>query len=218
MLGTYTASFFRLDPTGSVPVEPIADVLPGVTPFRVTLDAITNEELARTWRVTQHAIQDLVDVTPHRQRNLEQLSITGVLSSAPMPSLLGIPPGPTLGARFDLLRLSFLIRMAKRGEPIMVVTPRQSLALAWVTSLRTPWSPGDGRSTPVAITCQEARIASPQIVAGVKDLDQLESGNTEASSGGEQAGQQVDAAVTEPPVSQAAPTFGTAGVAIPGAA
>lgn len=212
LLGSFTASFFKLDPTGTIPVEPLADVIPSVTPFRVTLDMIDRDELIRNYSVTRHALQDLVDVTPHRKRNLKLVSITGTLSAAPALSLAGVPPPPTFGARLDQLRLSFLERIADHPAPIMIVTPRLSLPLGWIVGFRTPWTPADGRSTPVIIQAIEVRVASPELTDAVKDLDSLETGNTTAANGGEQAGKPINSTTTEPDVPQAAPTFGTAGV------
>jgi hypothetical protein len=210
MLASYTCSIFRLDPTGSVPIEPLADVIPGVTPFRATLDAITTDELMKTYTITRHAIQALVDVTTHRKRDLQRLSVSGVISAAPPFSLVNAPAPPTFGFRLDLLRLSMLQRIADRHEPVMVITPRHSLALAWIVSLRSPWTPAAGRSTPIALQFLECRIASPSLTAAIKDLDQLEPGNTSATSGGEQAGTEVNADSTPGETSQLAPTVGAA--------
>lgn len=212
MLAIHTASFFRLDPTLSVPIEPIADIVPGTTPYRQTLDMIDRDEMNRTWRVTQRPIQNAVNVTPHRQRQLKVFSISGVITNAPMPLTPAQPPRPFV--RTDQLRLSFLERIAETEEPIMVCTPRGSLPLAWITVLRTPWQPSDGRSTPVQIVVQECRIARPFTTGATKDLDSLEAGNTTAESMGEQTGTTVEGTVTEAPVTQAAPTFGAAGATL----
>lgn len=217
LLGARTASFYRLDPTGTVPIEPIMDIVPGVTPFRITLDMIDSDEMVRRYRVTQHPLQDLVDITPHKKRELRRLQIQGTLTASPIlpaPELIGVNSReaqiatnaltPSLaGVRLDQIRAEFLVQIADSLPPIMVVTPRGSLPLAWIVEMRTPWTPKDGRSTPVFITCLECRLAGPAQTAAIKDTESLEPGSTTNSSGGEQAGEVVGE------TSGAAPTGGS---------
>jgi len=205
LLGASTASFYRLDPTGTVPIEPIMDIVPGVSPLRITFDMIDSDEMIRRYRVTQHPLQDLVDITPHKKRELRRLQIQGTLTASPIlpaPELVGVESrdaqiatnalAPSLaGVRLDRIRKDFLVQIADSLPPIMVVTPRESMALAWIVEMRTPWTPKDGRSTPVFITCLECRLAGPAQTAAIKDTESLEPGSTTSSSGGEQAGEQV---------------------------
>lgn len=208
MLATYTCSVFRLNKLGT-PIEPVADIVPGVTPFRATLDAITVEEFLRSYSVTRHAIQNLTDVTVHRKRELQVLNVSGIISAAPAPSVTGLPlHAPTGGFRLDLLRKSMFERIADRGEPVMVITPRHSLARAWLVAMRTPWQVTDGRSTRIQLSFIEARLAQPSLVAAIKDLDSLEPGNTTTTSAGEQAGTDVNTSATNNAVDQVAPSIG----------
>jgi len=206
IIGVNTASFYRLDPTCTVPIEPIIDIVPGVTPFRITLDMIDNESKVQSYRVTTNTLQDFSDVTPNCHKDLVQIAITGVLSACAPMSIVGLPPLPTFGARLDLLRIGNLERLADLRRPIMCVTPRVSLARCWITSITRPWVPLDGESTPVTITVLEARIAAPFNTGVLPDTDSLDAGNTQTTGGGEQSAGQVTTAGTEsPPVEQLPP-------------
>lgn len=212
-LGLSTASFYKLDPTATSPIEPLADIVPGVTPFRVTLSMIDNENYIQSYRVTQNALQDFTDVTPNVHRELIQLTITGTMSAAPPMSISGLPQPPTFGFRLDLLQVSNLERMAAERRPIMVITPRVSLAKCFIQSINRLWTPLDGDSTPLVITVIEARIASPFSVDVLPDTETLDAGNTQTSGGGEQSTNPVDTPdPNAPEVAQTAPTFGTVGV------
>ena len=208
LLGISTASFFKLDPTGKIPLEPVVDIVPGVTPFRVTLSMIDSETHTQSYRITTNVLQDFTDTTPNVHRELIQLSITGVISASPPMSLAGLPPPPTLGFRFDLVLLKNLERMAAERRPIMVVTPRVSLATCFIQSIQRPWVPADGESTPVTINVIEARIATPFVAPVTPDTDTLAAGNSAASGGGEQSTAPSNAATTAPAVAQTAPSVG----------
>ena len=208
LLGLSTASFFRLDPTFTVPIEPLADIVPGVTPFRVTLSMVDAENHTRSYRITQNTLQDFTDTTPNVHRELIQIAITGTLSASPPMSLAGVPPPPTFGFRLDLLQMANLERMADERKPIMVVTPRVSLATCFVQSIQRVWAPSDGESTPVTITVIEARIATPFSTNVVPDTDTLAAGNAATSGGGEQSTTPSNTATSAPAVSQTAPSVG----------
>jgi hypothetical protein len=170
-LGAFTASIYRIDPFTGIPFEPLPDVVPGVTPLRVTIDCVDGESATYEYDVTEHAIQGLVDITTNVRRRLERLTIQGTLSGAPplLPIDLGLdapplPPGlPSVGSivRLDLMRFKNLKSVADARLPVMVVTPRVSLAKAFITSLSHSWGPDDGESTQVSIAFVEARIVSP---------------------------------------------------------
>jgi len=206
IIGFNTASFYRLDPTGTVPIEPIADIVPGVTPFRVTFDMIDSESQMQAYRVTRNTLQDFSDVTPNVHKELTQITITGTLSAAAPMSIVGLPPLPTFGARLDLLRLANLERIADQRRPIMCVTPRVSLARCFITSITRPWVPSDGDSSVVTVTVLEARIASPYNADVLPDTDALDAGNSQTTGGGEQSAGTVTTANTEsPPVDELPP-------------
>lgn len=210
LLGLTTASFFKLDPSNTVPVEPVADIVPGITPFRVTLSMIESENHTQSYRVTTNTLQDFTDTTPNVHRELIQLSITGFFSSAPPMSLTGLPPPPTFGFRIDLLQMANLERIADARKPIMVVTPRVSLAKCFIQSISRPWAPTDGQSTPVVINVIEARIASPFNVDVLPDTAGLAAGNSQTTGGGEQSVTPVTTPNPSPPATaQTAPGIGT---------
>jgi len=208
LLGWQTASFYALDPaTSTVPIEPLADIIPTVTPFRVAMSAIDNENYVQNYRVTRNALQDFTDVTPNVHKNLTELTITGVFSSAPNMSLLGVPiTPPTFGFRLDLLQMANLERMADKRRPVMVITPRVCLARAFIASVTRPWTPADGENLPVVVQVIEARIASPFYTDALPDTDSLAPGNSQTTGGGEQSVTPVETpSATSPSVGQVPP-------------
>lgn len=208
LLAHQTASFYQLDPaTYTVPVEPLADIIPTVTPFRIAVSSIDNENYVQNYRVTRNALQDFTDVTPNVHKELTELTITGVFSSAPNMSLLGIPTSPpTFGFRLDLLQMANLERMADKRKPIMVITPRVCLARAFIQSITRPWQPNDGVNSPVIVQVIEARIASPFSTDVLPDVDGLAPGNSQTTGGGEQAATNVASSTSAPPVAQVPPS------------
>lgn len=199
-LGIVTCSVFRLDPTGTVPVEPVVDIVPGVTPFRVTIDVITQEQKTSNYRVTRNTLQDMTDTTPNNHRELEVINVSGVLSSMGPLTVAGGPPPATFGFRLDLQRINNLERLAAERRPVMVVTPRVSLASAFITSISRPWTPANGESTPVTITFMETRVLGVgQAIAALADTDSLAAGNTASTGGGTQAPQATDTPAASDP-------------------
>jgi hypothetical protein len=197
-LGFVTCSIFMLDPlTSTVPIEPVVDVVPGVTPFRVTLDAIQSESKTSNYRVTTNTLQDFSDTTSNVHQELEQFTVSGVMSSMG-PMLASSGPLPTFGARLDLLRIANLERLAAQRRPVMVVTPRVSLARAFITGITRQWSPANGESTPVSISFIEARILTPVLGAALLDTDSLAAGNTATTGGGTQATSATDVPTGSP--------------------
>lgn len=192
-LGASTASFFKLDPaTFTVPIEPVIDLVPGVTPLRVTLDMIDNEQIDLSFDVTENALQDFTDVASNVRRRLERMTITGTLSAAPPFTPVGLPPPPIpRGVRLDLLRVSNLRNLARQRLPILVVTPRFSLARAFIESVGQPWSPDNGESTIVTIALREARLVSPITAPIGQDFPAQAPGNNQSSGGGQQIGKEV---------------------------
>lgn len=216
VIGVNTASFFMLDPlTSTVPIEPIADIIPGITPFRTTFDVIDQESYTQNYRVTSNTLQDFSDVISNVHKDLVQIAIQGTLVAAgplvPSIPFLGSitpPPPPTFGGRLDLMRAAFLQQLADLRRPIMVVTPRVSLARCFIASINRPWTPADSNNTIINILLIEARVASPFSVGLVPDLDALAAGNSATTGGGQQSATPVQ---TPPPTnsstSQLAPTW-----------
>jgi hypothetical protein len=205
ILGASTCSIYKLDPlTSTVPIEPVADIVPGVTPFRVTFDVVQQEQSQRNYRITQNTLQDFTDTTPNVHKELQVITVSGVLSAVGPLSLGGAPPPATFGFRLDLLRIANLERLADARAPVMVVTPRVSLAAAFISNITRPWTPADGESTPVQITFVEARILSPITGAALADTASLAAGNTATTGGGTQVPQ-----ATQVPTGSAGSTTGS---------
>lgn len=179
-LGRTTCSIYALDARGT-PIERVADVVPGVSPMRATIDTIDGEQLAQTWLVTRHTLQDMSEATSNVRAELRMLTITGVLAAAG-PMVIG--SGATRFARLDAVRFANLTAMANQRRPVMVVTPRHSLAKAFITSLPGSWAPTDGDSQPVTITFLEARVVSSATIAAFVDVDASPVGNNRSSGGG----------------------------------
>lgn len=223
ILGATTCSVYRLDPTGTVPLEPIPDLLPGVfTPFRVTLDIVESEQYQSECEITQHAIQDFLDTISHVHVRLDVLTVNGTLGAGlkPMPALPGPGlPGPGIPspaipgafARLDLLRVKNLRRLQKARVPLMVVTPRDSLAKCFLATVASSYAKDDGDQTTVTLVFIEARVVSPLLGAEVApDYPAQAAGNNAASGGGQAATTTVDAGATAPSAPGAAPTYPSA--------
>lgn len=188
MIGASTCSIYRLDPTGTQALEPLADIVPGLGPLRVTLDTIDAEQYSESYRVTQHTLQDLSNTTPHVSPDLRGLTVTGVFAAGSVMGSL-IPGLPSTGlvrlARFDLVRFNNLRRIAADRRPVMVVTPRHSFARAFITSLPASWSPADGDSLPVTVTFIEARVTRSGTISAYADVDSMATGNNSSGGGGQ---------------------------------
>jgi hypothetical protein len=186
-LGAQTCSIYALDPTGTTAIEPVADLVPGVGPLRVTLDGIDNESYQPSYRVTTNTLQDLTDTTSNVYPELIRLTVTGVFGVAgPMGVGIGVLPSTGLRrlARLDLLRYTNLKRLADQRKPVMVVTPRCSLARCFIVSLPYSWSPSDGDSLPITLSFLEARVMTSSTTAAFADVDSMATGNNKTTGGG----------------------------------
>jgi hypothetical protein len=196
-----TASFFTLDPSLTIPQEPILDLVPGYSPLRITLDMVDGESIVFEYEVTEHAIQDALDVTSNCRKRLETMTIQGTMSA--LPPLLstpitvtdsggaftgGAPPVPGSFLRLDLIRMRNLQFMADQRRPIMVVTPRFGMPRAFMTTVAQNWTPANTESTSVTIALKEARLVDA--VLGdllVPDFPAQPPGNNAAAGGGASA-------------------------------
>lgn len=200
LIGRSTASFFALDPTGNTPIEILPDLVPGVTPLRITFDLVDQETFTEEWDVTENSLQDFSDTVSNLRRRLKSLSITGTLSGVAQALPVGVPPPPVpAGLRLDLFRASALSQLAARRRPIACVTPRVSLPRAFITSISRPWSPDNGQSTIVTVTLREARIVSPITADAIApDFGVQVPGNNQATGGGQQSGTPVLTQTVQP--------------------
>jgi len=186
ILGAKTASFYRLDPTGTIPIEPVADLRPAFTPNRVTLDMVDAEDLSRSYQVTTNALQDFTSATSNVHRDLIRLTVSGTLISSINLPLIGSVG--FAGLRFDFLKFSNLETIADRREPIMVVTPRVSMAKAFIESVSRSWTPDLGENTLVTVSLVEARIVNPLSAdAAVPDVFGSNTGNNAIAAAGAQS-------------------------------
>ena len=204
LLGARTASFYKLDPTGLIPVEPIADLVPAFSPRRVVLDMIDSEDVELSFEVTTNALQDFRDATSNVHKGLDRMTLSGTLVSSIDLGLIGSVgtggiPGIGGGLRADLIRLANLEEMANRREPVMVVTPRRAFARAIIESITPSWTPDTGDNMLVTISIVEARIVSPLTGTLVPDVAGSATGNNELASVGAQAPAPVLTQLVTPP-------------------
>lgn len=197
VLGASTCSIFKLDPlTWSIPLEPLLDLVPGgiLTPLRVTLDMVDDERIIHEYAVTQNSLQDAGDAASNVHKKLDKLTVQGTLSTqisltTPISDLDLFVPIPNPGGifRFDLIKIQNLKLIADAREPVMVVTPRYSLARALIERIDRPWKPSNGESSEVSISFQEMRIVTASIGAALsQDFKAQAPGNNVAVGGGEQ--------------------------------
>lgn len=207
LVGIQGLSIYRLiPPLYTVPVEPVLDLVPGITPFRVTADVITSSAEQRNYRVTRKRLQDFSDVTTHVQPELKSLQAEILLAAGGLiPTLPGIPGTPTTGlvrlARLDLMRFGFLAQMAERREPVLALTPQFTMT-GFIESLVPSWANLDGWSMRVSITIIEAKIVGPSLASAVPDVDALSTGGNAAPQAGSSSGSSV---VSVEPTSPATP-------------
>ncbi len=204
-----TASIYRLSrATGfQVPIEPVIDLVPGVTPLRVTMDIIDNEDVTLNYTVTDNALQDFSNATTNVHRELQRFVISGIMSSIfqfPQPNPLGGSAGVP-GLRLDLLRIANLEAIANRKEPVMVVTPRFSLAQCFIESLSRSWSPDVGQNTQLTIACKEARILLPGQSSALPDQGGQLPGTGQTTGGGNESGSQSNSTAQPSSVTGGAP-------------
>lgn len=222
ILGAATASFFTLDPSLTTPLEPIVDLVPGYSPLRITLDMVDGETLTFEYDVTEHAIQDALDVTSNCRKRLESATISGTMSA--LPPLISSPvtvtdaggaftggaaPVPGSFLRLDLIRMKNLQFMADQRKPVMVVTPRFGMARAFMTSVAQNWTPSHTESTAVTIALKEARLVDA--VLGdllVPDFPAQPPGNNQAAGGGAAASSTATESATRVDTLGVPPTVG----------
>jgi hypothetical protein len=186
--GAFTASFFKLDPTGTVPLEPLLDLVPGLTPLRVTFDMIDSESESIEFDVTEHAVQSFVDITTNIRERLKSLTFTGTIGGSLPLQPVG-PQAPTGPVRFDLIRLENLKNLARKRRPVMVITPRVGFAQCAIVSIGPSWSPADGESSLVSVTVREVRLISPLTGQFQPDYPAQAPANNAATSSGQTATQ-----------------------------
>lgn len=194
-----TATLYRLDPTGRLPVARLGEIFGAFNPNKISIDMITSEGGSTVSRTTDHSLESYADATTAIRREPETRTIGGLLTSTiPIPLVGGVGAGGILsgiqsvfgvGLRPDLIMLANLRAMQARGEPVAVATPRWSRSPVWITSIADSWAPGAGESIRISITVKDARILSPlDAGAVVPDLGSIEGGNYASGDAGYQPG------------------------------
>lgn len=207
LVGIQGLSIYRLiPPLYQVPVEPVLDLVPGITPFRVTSDVVQASSMPSEYRVTRKRMQDFSDVTTHVQSMPRMLQADVLLAAGGLNlSLPGLPTFPNTGlvrlARLDLMRFAYLDQMAQRREPVLALTPQFSLT-GFIEALTPQWGNVDGWSLRVGITIVEARIVGPSLAGQVPDVDALATGGNAGSQAGTSSG---TSSVSVEPTSPAGP-------------
>lgn len=207
LAGPTTCTIYLLEPTTLLPIEPIVDIVPAVTPFRQALDVVTSSTKRRTFSVTPYPVQGGPTITPHVHKQLDQLSVTGVISGSPSYQIQGslsllaalatgggvdrrialaskVPGFPQ--PRRDLMQLQMLELLSNKKFPVMVVTPEGSMPKAWIRSIVRNNSADMGEATDVQLDFVEARIVSPLFADALLDLDETLGGaGSTADAGGQ---------------------------------
>lgn len=197
-LGARTASFFRLDPTGTVPVELLIDLIPALGGNRITIDAIDSESQDSNYLITTNALQDFTSAQSNNHRELKRITVSGVLISSidlALAGSVGIAgvPGFGGGLRADLLKVANLEALADRREPIMYVSPRLDMPKAFIENVSRSWDPDLGDNTIVSVTLVEARIVNPLLGdSATPDVEASATGNNATKGAGAQGGSPVE--------------------------
>jgi hypothetical protein len=196
-----------LDPTGTVPVAPLGELVNPFNPNKVSFDVTDSEDESNNYTVTNNALQDFTDASSNVHKELEEVTFSGTLVSSidlgPLGSVgTGGVPGFGGSLRADLLRYANLKALADAREPILVVSPRISKPRMLITFLGRSWSPDLGENTLVTITVREARIVNPlDLQPSVPDVANSFTGNNSAASVGTQAPAPVTTQLQVPPSS-----------------
>jgi len=186
ILGARTMAFYRLDSTGTQPIEPLGDLIPALTSDRVTLDMVDSEDVERSYNVTMNALQDFTSATSNVHKNPERITVSGTLVSSIDLALAGSVG--FAGLRADLIRVANLEELADARQPIMVVSPRVSMARAFIESISRSWNPDQGENTLITVALVEARIVSPLTANEViADVAASATGNNSTTQAGSQA-------------------------------
>lgn len=206
ILGVRSASFFRLDPSGTSPIESLGDLVNPFNPNKVSFDITDSEDSERSFTVTSNALQDFRNASSNVHKELERITVSGTLvSSVDLGPLGSVGTGGVLGfggsLRADLLRIANLETIADAREPILFVSPRVSMPRCFIESISRSWTPDLGENTLVTITLVEARIVNPLAAAEiVPDVAASLTGNNEVTQLGTQAGAPVLTQSVTPPI------------------
>jgi hypothetical protein len=193
ILGIRSASFFKLDPTGTVPTAGLGELINPLNPNKVAFDVTDSEDYERGYAVTTNPLQDFTSATSNVHKSLERITVSGTLVSSIDLALIGSVgvggiPGFGGSLRADLLKIANLETIADEREPIMFISPRVSMPKAFIESIARSWSPDLGENTILTVTLVEARIVNPLTAdVAVPDVAGSFTGNNATSPAGTQA-------------------------------
>ena len=191
-LSVRTLSIFKLDPSGTKPIEPIIDIIPGLSGNRITLDVITSESYSKTFDVTDNPLQDFSFATSNIRAAPRIMSVSGIMSSIIQTGLSSIPfqgiPTPN-NSRADLVRFQNLENLANQRMPVGVYTPRHAFPTCAITSISADWDPDTGRNTRITVSFKEIVIVSPFTGLFVPDYTASVASNNSTVGGGQQTAQ-----------------------------
>ena len=101
---------------------------------------VDSEDVERSYNVTTNALQDFTSATSNVHKNPERITVSGTLVSSVDLALAGSVG--FAGLRADLIRVANLEELADARQPIMVVSPRVSMARAFIESISRSWNVG----------------------------------------------------------------------------
>jgi len=213
-LTTSSLVIYRLDGTGTVPIEPLLDLTVGKTINRITADLIESENYTQSYGVTQNSLSNNALVTSHVNKNLKTLSISAFFVSNPVTGATAVfnPLVAVLTpfSRVDRTRVNAIQALADQGIPVGVYTPRWALPQAFITGISAPWDPEVSENTRLSLEFLEARIVAPQTGAYVNDYSAQMPGNNNTTGGG-----QSSVSKANPPSLYQPESFGSAPSASP---
>jgi hypothetical protein len=202
VLGIAASVILRIDPITGTPIAPFAYLVNPFSQSSIELDVTTGHQRSTAYDVTQNAMQDATDAASNVHKRPEELSLTGVLVSGIDFGPLGAAGAPSplgAGLRMDLVKLRNLRQLADRREVLMVVTPRGSLPMAFVTAISESWTNESGHISLISINFREARIVNPLApTQAVPDVAGLEPGNNSMTDVGSQTGAPVETQTITP--------------------
>ena len=206
--GPSTCTVYLLEATTLLPIEPLVDLLPAISPARQSLDVVLSSQKSKRYSVTREPIQDGTTATTNVARELDTLTVSGIISAAPMLAIAGAlgtlltlatrggaskalalaatVPGGFAPPRRDLMQLQMLELLADRRQIVMVVTPDLTLPHAFIESISRQNGPDVGDGTMVQLGFVEARIVSPAFAAAINDASEILGGKTSTVDAGGQ--------------------------------
>ncbi len=205
ILGIRQGTIYELDETGTVPIASLGELINPYDKEKFGMDVTESEDFQTSYTVTTHALQDFSDATTNVHKELQRVTVSGIVSATLDIYLVGsagVPGVPGFGGGFrgDLIKLENLRRIADRREPVMYVSPRRSLAAALIEDIGESWTSESGEMTQVTFSLVEARIVNPLAAnEAIPDVANSATGNNEIAAQGRQAVKNITTQTVTPP-------------------